>query len=349
MGRRIGRGPASWYGRFLDHPPPVLENPAAAAAVRSGLARLLESDGRRFRRLFLAGWPLIVSRRERPFFARLGEAGLVGRLAPAIHDPRVRLFPFAERLVATDLLGRRSADQVFSLMFEQAYLVRNMDVRLGDEVLELCVGSGANALVAADAAARVTGVDRSPRALAFARFNAALNGRAGEIELLEGSLFGPVAERRFDLVLVNPPFEPVPPGGGWYLHSDGGEDGLDVVREILAAAPEHLKPGGRLEMITWSPGSARGPELIRLLLDAFPDRRVRVDLLGDEPIEPLLARFRKSAGYAAWREGLLARGLDRVYLVFARVTPGGEGRRIEVREPTAEIEACHAVADGWAH
>ena len=54
--------------------------------------------------------------------------------------------------------------------------------------------------------ASVTAIDISPGALALAAENAALNGLAGRVELLEGDLLAPVAGRRFDLVASNPPY-----------------------------------------------------------------------------------------------------------------------------------------------
>jgi SAM-dependent methyltransferase len=183
----------------------------------------------------------------------------------------------------------------------------------------------------------------SPRAAAFARFNRALAG--AEFEILEGSLFAPVADRRFDLVLVNPPFELVPPGEEWFLHSHGGEDGLAVVREILAALPAHLKPGGRFEIITWSPATAGGPLLVDLLRAALPAYHFAVHLLDEGPLADHVEGFGKSPGYSAWRKSLEARGIDRVQFLFVRATVGVPG--VETGRPGDEIAACHAVADAF--
>ena len=70
--------------------------------------------------------------------------------------------------------------------------------------LDLGTGCGVQSLHLAAHARSVTATDLSARALAFARFNAALNGSTWE--LLQGSLLEPVAGRRFDLVVSNPPF-----------------------------------------------------------------------------------------------------------------------------------------------
>jgi hypothetical protein len=334
-------------GRSTSWPPPVLEQADSTPAVRGGLDRLRSGSELRYARFFLRGRPMLVSRRERKLFGTLERLGLAARIAPSLFAPRARVFPVFGKYVATDLLSHSCSDQVFSLMFEQVYLVRNMSAGPGDRVLELCSGSGVNCLFAAGRAGHATGVDLSGRALAFGRFNAALNGQSTEVELLEGSLFEPVSGGRFDLVLVNPPFELVPESADWFLHSDGGADGLDVVRGVLAAIDDHLAPRGRLEMITWSPASERGPELVRLFREGLPGYGLQVDLLGEDPLDLALDRFRRSPGYEAWRARLSSRGFDRVQMLFVRArrsrSPG-----VEIRRPAEEIAACHAISDAWS-
>ncbi len=340
MFERLRRRIVAAMERSLDLPPPSGAGPELRAAIES----FHRDAPRRYADLFLRGKAPKAERAEAPLFRLLDGAGLTMKIGPSRHGPCVRLFPLDGRFVATDLLSRARPDQVFSLMFEQVYLVRNTGVRAGDEVLELCLGSGVNALAAAAKGARVTGVELSPRAAAFARFNRALAG--AEVEILEGSLFAPVAGRRFDLVLVNPPFELVPPGEEWFLHSHGGEDGLSVVREILAALPAHLKPGGRLEIITWSPATADGPLLVDLLRAALPAHRLEVHLLDEGPLGDHVEGFAESRHYHRWRKGLADRGIDRVQFLFVRAAPGEPG--VGLSRPEGEIAACHAIADAFA-
>ena len=74
------------------------------------------------------------------------------------------------------------------------------------EVLDLGTGSGVCALFAARQARCVVGVDINPAAVRCASINALMNGMDGKIDVLQGDLFAPVAGRRFDVVLFNPPF-----------------------------------------------------------------------------------------------------------------------------------------------
>jgi len=117
-------------------------------------------------------------------------------------------------------------------------------------VLDLCCGSACLAVLAARAfpRARVTASDISPASLAVARRNV---GR--RIRLVQSDLFDRI-DSRFDLIVTNPPYVPenqmrtLP---AEYRHEPGlalgaGNDGLALVRRILAAAPARLDPGGLL-------------------------------------------------------------------------------------------------------
>lgn len=125
-----------------------------------------------------------------------------------------------------------------------------------ESVLDLCTGSGALAVLAAlrFPFARVDAVELSGDAAALARLNVAEHGLGERISILEGDLFAPVAGRRYDVVVTNPPYvrraavaafprewaaEPA-------MAHLGGEDGLDVVRRILDAAADHLTDEGVL-------------------------------------------------------------------------------------------------------
>ncbi len=70
--------------------------------------------------------------------------------------------------------------------------------------LDVCTGSGTQALLAARHAERVVGLDVNPHALALARLNQGLNG-VDNVTWVEGDGFEPVKGQRFDLVVANPP------------------------------------------------------------------------------------------------------------------------------------------------
>ena len=107
--------------------------------------------------------------------------------------------------------------------------------------LDLGVGGGVQSLRAAAHSDRVVAVDKNPRAIAFARFNARLNGVAG-VDFREGDLFAPVAGERFDLVVCNPPYVISPDSR--YVFQDGGRPGDTLTEEVVRRAPEYLEEGG---------------------------------------------------------------------------------------------------------
>jgi ribosomal protein L3 glutamine methyltransferase len=140
-------------------------------------------------------------------------------------------------------------------------------------VLELCTGGGSLAILAARLFpnARIDAVDLSTDALEVARRNISDHGLADRITLREGDLYQPLGERRYDLILANPPYVAAeslaafPPefAAEPRLAHAGGSDGLDVVRRILARARAYLEPDGAL-VVEIGQGRAR--------LDAeFPD------------------------------------------------------------------------------
>jgi release factor glutamine methyltransferase len=130
---------------------------------------------------------------------------------------------------------------------------------VGDEgrVVDIGTGSGAIALALKQArpALEVLAVDRSPDAAAVARANAERLALA--VEVLEGDLLAPVAARGpFALVVSNPPYIPTADIAALAVevrkepHAalDGGRDGLELVRRLIADAPALLAPGGALAM-----------------------------------------------------------------------------------------------------
>ncbi len=109
--------------------------------------------------------------------------------------------------------------------------------------LEVCSGTGIAALVAARTAGHAWASDIAERSTAFARLNAALNAVAN-FTAVQGDMYRPVAGRRFDRIVAHPPY--VPALQVRQIYRDGGTDGEELIRRVLAEAPDHLLPGGTL-------------------------------------------------------------------------------------------------------
>jgi ribosomal protein L3 glutamine methyltransferase len=123
-------------------------------------------------------------------------------------------------------------------------------------VLDLCTGSGCLAILAADAFpnADIDAVELSADALEVARINVDDHNLVNRINLLRGDLFDPVEGQTYDVIISNPPYvaeAEVEAFAPEYAHEPvmahlGGEDGLDLVRRILAESAAHLNSGGGL-------------------------------------------------------------------------------------------------------
>jgi release factor glutamine methyltransferase len=128
------------------------------------------------------------------------------------------------------------------------FFCQHLTVRAGERVLEIGAGLGLAAVLAARAGAAVVATDVVPGAVASVRANAALNGV--QIDARLGDCYEPVAGERFDLVCSNPPQMPTPPGAdrddAQAAADNGGPDGWALLDRIIAGAPAHLAPRGRL-------------------------------------------------------------------------------------------------------
>lgn len=157
------------------------------------------------------------------------------------------------------LLGRREFYTV-DLRVDSAVLVPRPETELLVEaalylypgtMLDVGTGSGAIALAVKSELddVEVTGVDVSAAALAVAQRNGAELGLP--VRWLESSWFSAVADERFDVIVSNPPYVRSAEVVGALAHEprlalDGGADGLDAYRVLLAQSLAHLHAGGRL-------------------------------------------------------------------------------------------------------
>jgi release factor glutamine methyltransferase len=128
----------------------------------------------------------------------------------------------------------------------------------GAPIIDVGTGSGCLAVCLARELppARVVATDISAAALEVARRNAARHGVEDRVSLLRTSLLAGIAGQA-PLIVSNPPYVPTvdiaglpPEVRGWEPRGalDGGPDGLDIVRALLADAPRVLAPGGWLIM-----------------------------------------------------------------------------------------------------
>lgn len=167
------------------------------------------------------------------------------------------------------LIPRHDTETVVSVILDRAG-----DRAAARTVLDLCTGAGplAVALARELPGAQVTATDVSPAAAALARRNAERNKVGDRVVVLEGDLWAPVGDRGFDVVVSNPPYIATGELAGLdrevqrepRLALDGGADGLDVFRRLVAALPAHVLAGG---LVAFEHGHDQG-DGVRALLDA---------------------------------------------------------------------------------
>ena len=202
---------------------------------------------------------------------RVDAAWLIAHDADILSDTQVAAFQslLSQRLEGTPIAYLTGVREFYGRSFQVSpdVLIPRPDTELlvelalaripsglAMEVLDLGTGSGCIAITLAleRPHSRVTAVDRSAAALAIAQRNA--NNLNAHVEFLTSGWFSRLAERRFDLIVGNPPyiaaadphlargdvrFEPV-------TALAAGHDGLDDLRHLIPAACTHLNPGGSL-------------------------------------------------------------------------------------------------------
>lgn len=211
-----------------------------------------------------AGSPAIVARLRAAgcVFAE-DEARLLSSAAQtpaelaAMVDQRVAGLPLEQVIGWAEFCGLRiTVDPgVFIPRRRTEFLVTQAVIlaRRAAVVVDMCCGTGAVgvAVIAAARDVELHAVDIDPAAAQCARRNVGATGHVYEGDLFDGL---PVEIRgRVDLLIANTPYVPtddialLPAEARLYearVALDGGADGLDVQRRVIAAAPSWLAPGG---------------------------------------------------------------------------------------------------------
>jgi methylase of polypeptide subunit release factors len=158
-----------------------------------------------------------------------------------------KIYPFEQLSLFCDFAGSGMNDAVYTPGGDSVHLARS-GVRIPfKSSLDLCTGSGIQALMSASHTEQTKAVDLNPRAVHIARLNCLLNG-IDNVDVLEGNLYAPVASETFDLITANPPF--VTSQTTEILYRDGGLRGDDTLFAIMDGVPGRLKDGGFAQIVT---------------------------------------------------------------------------------------------------
>lgn len=305
---RHGRAPADVALRLC-----FLENPEPATALRP----LFGGQGLR---------DLLAAR-----FLRRRGGQLAARLRVDVHEGLVL---FADRrfgAIDAGALGLPRGDMVYPPGSDSVLLAEAVPVRADEQVLDLCTGSGIQALQVAPRARAVVAVDIGERAAAMARASAVLNEARG-VEVRCGDLYRPVRGERFDLIIANPPFVPARTRGPAY-HS-GGPRGDRVLRRVVEGWAAHLRPGGRAVAISHLAlrHGETVADVLRPWVRGFDGRVLALVLESGTPVDLAAAQslFALDDGFAAygrevrdWTAYLRRHRVGQVVLLLLAAERGG--------------------------
>ena len=196
-------------------------------------------------------WPALVHRlsRQDSLLARLAAYWLLQQPS-AGKQARAVLFPCLGHYFFTDPMFQPRHDQVYWLGPDSLALARTTPRSPQKRSLDLCTGSGVQAVLNASHCRENWAVDINPRAVHFARRNARFNGV--NLKVVQGNLYEPLEPGRFDLITANPPFVPTPEKD-LQLFRPGGPSGEEITAEIIRQLPQRLEIGGTLALVSQCP------------------------------------------------------------------------------------------------
>ena len=255
-------------------------------------------------------------------------------------------------------LGRSRPDYVLGASPASTTLAQMTIRRPVARALDLGTGCGIQSLLLAGHADHVVATDLNPRAVAMAGLTAGLNGL--DLDLRTGSLYEPVADEKFDLIVTNPPYVMSPPTGERLVYREGLFSADELVRRVVVEGADRLAPGGTLQVLgnwavtddeDWTDRLRRWVEptgcdalvLQREHLDPYEYIEVWLNDAG------LVGTDEYAARYRAWLDYFAALGITGVGMGWMMLHRGGRATpdiRIEpwphaVHQPLGEAFADH--------
>lgn len=128
-------------------------------------------------------------------------------------------------------------------------LIKSLDVRRNERILEIGCGSGIVSIHCAKNGCSVTSVDVNPYAVECTLSNASRNNV--KLDAKVSDVYSNV-DGEFDTIVFNLPYLPVDENGLLEKSWSGGEDGIGPLPELLSGSGEHLSTGGRIVIVVSS-------------------------------------------------------------------------------------------------
>lgn len=159
-------------------------------------------------------------------------------------------------------------DSSYEPKYDSFFFEDNIILKNGEVALDITTGVGFHAIMMADRANKVVGVDITPESVGCARINVLLNKVEDIVEIRLGNLFEAVKpDEKFDLIVASPPQMPAPPGkerNDWFgIANSSGRDGRKILNRIINNVKKFLQKNGRLQII--HPWYSNIPKSIEIL------------------------------------------------------------------------------------
>lgn len=196
-------------------------------------------------------------------------------------------------VIKTDTWDRRGKDCVLGLGLKgkapiiMNYLLNHPELARGRSVFEPFAGAGPYGFTALKlGASRCDLLDVNPRAAAFMRESAELNGfDRSRYNIIEKDFNEFHPPSKYDLILANPPYLPTPELEDVPVHSNGGNDGSLFARMLLEKLDTLLTPDGQAIIGTLQVESRMGPILMPHIDKCIRDRQVEMMRMSDAYID----------------------------------------------------------------
>jgi Methyltransferase small domain len=193
------------------------------------------------------------------------------------------LYRFGNGLrIKTEIFRKNDRLRILPLGTPQGSLMNHMlnfpEVVKDKDIFEPFAGSGALGFMALKVGARhVDFLDINSRALSFQIDNALLNDfPASHYRPIVGDITTFTADRRYDVILANPPFVPTPQGIEGIITSNGGPEGNRFVETLLKRLEELLQPSGQAFIYLFQIVKRSEPLIIELMLRHLDHRVVEL-------------------------------------------------------------------------
>jgi SAM-dependent methyltransferase len=294
--------------------------------------------------LFIDGNPVTIDQFRTNFSSAFLDFAVEMRLAEKngrFLESKVSLFPIYGKYIVSDRAAKNISINQVMWLWGESFLLGGLVNRSHQRkrAIDLGTGSGVHAILASDHCREVVAVDINPRAIEFAKFNAALNS-VENIEFVLSDLFNSV-DRTCDLLVANPPYAPDSAARAGDNFWSGGLEGTELLGRIVGAIPSKLDAGGVCHINALYP-NPRGTT-IREHFDRWLGGRANfyevLDLTWPVPrYEDLFSERPFTGDKSSWRFGV----------VSIRRTRSGNGWWKEVAGKTLFFRndgSCSVVAD----